>query len=439
MNKPLNWFSPLPAHRTDIANYTARVLPALLAGGPVNLWSDLPADANLVPGAEVRQFHGLDLPWPRLNYQGPSIYQVGNDGRFHRQIVEVSLRQPGVLVLHDLGIHDLLRYYCFENRGPGEAAYLQLIHQHEGQAAAREAKQSLLGEIPIAEIVHRYSMHAWLTSQAWGVVVHNPLNLAKVAESTRAPVWAAPLPYWPQDRLHAVQMPQPERPGRKRLLLFGFLHSTNRRLQEVLEALATFPRRADLELTLAGEYPGADEMPRRLQEMGLAEQVHLRGFLSEPELKAELDACDLVINLRWPSMGEASGTLLRVWDHARPALVTRTAFYATLPEEVVAFVDPAQERAELHRHFHQLLTTPQHYADIGLAGRAYLEAHHTAESFARGLRDFQQEAAHFARHAYPEKWAAHLARTYLRPLPPTAHPAFIRRLSETIEGCYPLQ
>ncbi|KAF0095172.1 MAG: putative glycosyl transferase [Puniceicoccaceae bacterium 5H] len=439
MRTPLNWFSPLPAHRTDIANYTARVLPALIEEGPVTLWSDLNADHTALRGAEVRQFHGLDLPWPPLNYQSPSIYQVGNDGRFHRQIVEVALRQPGVLVLHDLGVHDLLRFYCLEGDGPGKEAYIQLVRRYAGNLAAQEARETLKGERPVEDVVPRYPMFEWLTTGAWGVIVHNPENLDRVAASTRAPVWAAPLPYWPQDRLHPVQPPRAAPQGRRRLLLFGFLHSANRRLQPILEALATFPRRDELELTLAGEYPDAEAMPRHLQEMGLSEIVHVRGFLSEGDLRAELDAADLVLNLRWPSLGEASGTLLRVWDHARPALVTRTAFYATLPEEVVAFVDPKDEQAELHRHFSRLLDEPAYYARMGEAGRAYLERHHTAEAFARGLRAFREEAAAFGRIAYPEKWGESIARRHLARLPATTHPAMIRRLSEVIEGCYPLQ
>lgn len=49
---------------------------------------------------------------------------------------------------------------------------------------------------------------------------------------------------------------------------------------------------------------------------------------------------DMALNIRYPSMEEASFSQLRIWEHALPAIVTRVGWYATLPEDVVFFVRP---------------------------------------------------------------------------------------------------
>src|SRR5439155_4075393 len=53
----LNWFSPLPPAKTDIAHYTARILPALRAHAEVTLWTDQKDwDESLNLNAKVRRY-----------------------------------------------------------------------------------------------------------------------------------------------------------------------------------------------------------------------------------------------------------------------------------------------------------------------------------------------------------------------------------------------
>ncbi|CDH45570.1 hypothetical protein BN874_2590010 [Candidatus Contendobacter odensis Run_B_J11] len=87
-------------------------------------------------------------------------------------------------------------------------------------------------------------------------------------------------------------------------------------------------------------------------------------------------------------MGEASGSQLRIWDHALPSLVTRTGWYATLPETTVAFVRPEHEVADIQEHVRQLLANPAHFAHLGHNGRRQLEAQHAPDQYAEALCQF---------------------------------------------------
>jgi hypothetical protein len=62
------------------------------------------------------------------------------------------------------------------------------------------------------------------------------------------------------------------------------------------------------------------------------------GFLDFDEFEAAITACDLCLNLRYPTAGETSASLLRVLALGRPAVVSDYAQFAELPGEVAVKV-----------------------------------------------------------------------------------------------------
>ncbi len=93
--------------------------------------------------------------------------------------------------------------------------------------------------------------------------------------------------------------------------------------------------------------------------------VTLHGFVPAEDLEAALTSAHLAINLRFPTMGEASVSQLQIWDHALPSLVTRVGWYATLPQETVAFVRPEHEITDIQAHLHAFVDDPGRYAHMG--------------------------------------------------------------------------
>ena len=109
----IHWFSPLPPARTDIAHFTARILPALRARAEVTLWTSqsewLP---ELEAKAEVRRFHPDNLPARSLDGADAAFFHIGNSAAFHRDIWQICRRYPGVAVLHDVLLHDAVVNHC---------------------------------------------------------------------------------------------------------------------------------------------------------------------------------------------------------------------------------------------------------------------------------------------------------------------------------------
>ena len=169
-----------------------------------------------------------------------------------------------------------------------------------------------------------------------------------------------------------------------RIAMFGFL-GPNRKLPLLLRALATFPERNRFRLDIFGTMDGEEKMNQLVCRLGLSETVTLHGFASAAELDVVLRETDLVVNLRDPSMGEASGSQLHLWQYALPSLVTCRAWYATLPENTVAFVRPEHEVEDIQRHLWEFLANPDAYRELGRNGRQHVVEHHSIENYANAL------------------------------------------------------
>ena len=100
------------------------------------------------------------------------------------------------------------------------------------------------------------------------------------------------------------------------------------------------------------------------------------------ETDEALDRAHLALNLRFPTKGEASGAQLRIWSRGLASVVSRTGWYAGLPPDTVAFVEPGEETDNLHRHWQRALADPGWLQGMGAAGRRHLETRHDPELYA---------------------------------------------------------
>jgi hypothetical protein len=112
-----------------------------------------------------------------------------------------------------------------------------------------------------------------------------------------------------------------------------------------------------------------------IDRLGLNALVNLRGFLPDGQVEQELSTAHLAVNLRYPSMGEASLSQMQFWDYGLPTLVTRTGWYASLPEDAIAFVRPEHEVADIQAHLRAFLADPAAFRAMGERGRQALKKH----------------------------------------------------------------
>lgn len=102
----LNWFSPLSPAKTDIANYTFRVLPELTKYVDIVLWTEQTNwDKQLEKYAQVKYYQLNNICWSDINDADLNVYHIGNNAKFHTTIWEISNECPGIVILHDFSLH----------------------------------------------------------------------------------------------------------------------------------------------------------------------------------------------------------------------------------------------------------------------------------------------------------------------------------------------
>jgi len=387
----LNWFSPVPPAHTAIAHYTAHVLPALAQRAAVTVWTDqTECDAAIEGVVPVQRYHPERILWAELNYAQMNVYHIGNNPLFHDSIWDVSRRQPGIVVLHDLRLQHFFAA-LYRNRGDRQG-YLAAVRRFYGADGEGAAAQSWDGAVAIEYMAEHYPLTPLAVEGALGVLVHTREAFAVLQEAQRQPVAYAPLPYAAtvRTRLPAVRRTEPP----YHIVTFGHI-GPNRRLDVVLRALAEFPDRRSFRLDVYGRLWNVEAVRAQLRSLGIAPMVALHGFVPQAQLNRALVGADLAINLRDPTMGEASFSQLQIWDHALPSLVTRAGWYASLSENAVAFVRPGHESLDIQAHLRAFLANPLRFAAMGAAGRRILEEEHTPQAYAQAMVDLAADAERF--------------------------------------------
>ena len=114
---------------------------------------------------------------------------------------------------------------------------------------------------------------------------------------------------------------------------FGF-QTPIKRTASVIRALGQ-PGLENVHLIVAGEVSPELDLEGLAQSARATSRVHLAGFLDSGDFAAAVAASDVCVNLRHPTAGETSASLLRVLACGRGALVSSYGQFEDLPEAVV--------------------------------------------------------------------------------------------------------
>lgn len=380
----LHWFSPLPPDRTDIGNFTLRLLPALAARADVTLWTR--TETPHLPGTSIGGPTGVDLrrfdparPDLRALNDGCAVYNLGNNGPFHADILDVLEMRPGVAILHEADLQGLLAYRWVErDHDPGP--YVAAVERAHGPLGGWFARARVQG-LPMDRHAHAFPLVDEALRRTSGIVCHTPATRA-VAARLGLPACETPLPY-----PAAPAMTRPPRHGPLRLLQFGYL-GPHRKLDAILAALAALPDGPPVRLDVHGTLWDEAWVRGQVAALGLEARVHLGGFLPDAALDAAIRDADLVLNMRWPMVGEASGTQLRVWSNAAPAMVTDHGWFAGLPDDAVLKAPPGEEAARVGAAVAALRRDRRCFDAVGANGRRWLAAHHAPEDYVEAVLEF---------------------------------------------------
>jgi glycosyltransferase involved in cell wall biosynthesis len=361
------YYSPLPPSRSGIADYSTLLLPALRERVDVVVAEQ----GKRAPAADV------------------ALYHVGNDPDAHGWILDALKERPGVVVLHEYVLHHLIAGTTI-GRGDGRG-YLDAMERELGVAGRLLGLGVLDNLLPLLWETQpeRFPLSGVVLDRARGLIVHSDY----VAERARAagydgPLWRIPHPAWP---MHAVE-PATDVSGDPLIGCFGYLNM-NKRIPQLLEAFAYLrTRRPDARLLLVGASAERFDLDRRLERLGLGgEALIRRDYVPEEELWPLMAACDVLVNLRSPTMGETSGSVIRGLGLGKPMLVSDIGWFAELPDDVALKI-PVDDY-EVPTIAAALELAADRAAELGTAAAAYVRREHDLDRVADAYTAALEEAA----------------------------------------------
>ena len=242
------------------------------------------------------------------------------------------LRHPGVVVMHESNLHHLIAELTIR-RGDWDA-YLRECAYNGGEPARAFAER--VRRLEVGPDYEGVPMTRRLLESARGVVVHSHFMEAEI----RAAGYAGPVAVIP----HGAWIPEADRNAWRYKLgldevtpligIFGYL-KPYKRIAESLRAFRRLVRLApNARMILVGEPHPEFPIEPMIRTMGLSAHVRILGFAPIEEFVGYLGACDIVLNLRYPTVGESSGTLLRSLGLGKAVLVSEIGSFAEFPEDV---------------------------------------------------------------------------------------------------------
>jgi glycosyltransferase involved in cell wall biosynthesis len=94
-------------------------------------------------------------------------------------------------------------------------------------------------------------------------------------------------------------------------------------------------------LLLVGSTSPGFDLERRLQRLGLADEgLVLESWVDERRLWSLMAGSDVLVNLRHPTMGETSGSVIRGLSLGKPLVVSDVGWFAELPADVALKIPP---------------------------------------------------------------------------------------------------
>jgi len=345
------FFSPLPPARSGIADYSEALVESLR------------------PLVELEVFSSAQRAFDATQFD-IAVYQVGNNAH-HDFVYETALRHPGVVVMHESNLHHLITDLTIR-RGDWDA-YLAECEYHGGAVARAYAER--VRKLEVGPDYEGVAMTRRLLENARGVVVHSRF----MRDETRTAGYRGPVAVIP----HGAWIPRADRMAYRHRLgldgttalvgIFGFL-KPYKRIAESLRAFRRLVRVAPAaKMILVGEAHPEFPVNAMIRSMGLDANVRVLGFTPIDEFVGYLAACDIVLNLRYPTVGESSGTLLRSLGLGKAVMVSEVGSFQEFPDDVCLKVPVgAGEEEMIFEYLNLLVSRPEAARALGERAKNYV-------------------------------------------------------------------
>lgn len=336
------YFSPLNPQKSGISDFSEELLPYLKKKFDVDIFVDgiKPTNNLLKQEFVIREMKEYNKESIRSQYD-IAVFHIGNNYELHNHMVELFLKFGGILELHDISLHHYLAEKTVVRNN--KQKYIDIMTYCHGQKGRKVAEQFWNGEIPAPweNLSMTFTVCKYLVDKATAVIVHSDFAKQTV-KGMKKDAMVINIPLHTPD----IEENYLENKVKCREMLgidqntvvmgaFGYVTSEKRILQ-IIEALkhCNQNNKKNFKFYIVGKVVGVD-LDKKIKESKLDKKVIITGFTTLDEFKRYMGACDFCFNLRYPTQGESSASIHRMFGLGKPVIVTDIGTFEEYPEDVV--------------------------------------------------------------------------------------------------------
>ena len=381
------FFTPLNPIRSGISDYSEELLPFL---GEL---ADIDIVANGQSGsADIRKRFSVLSPDQFLSARSSYdcvFYQIGNNYPSHGYMLSCLAAVPGIVVLHDYSLTYLMLPATVAK---GDYRSLrEIVQPRYGARTAAVARKLLLGVTDPYQV----SLARPVLDMSQAVIVHNRHSYNRLVTE------------FPELRVKLIPHATPTRelPANPSALRAAYGFAADDLIIASLSTIA-YNKRIDLIFAalqrLRTKYPklkfvivGAGELGTRaalIQRYDLVDCVLHTGWVAEQKYLDYIDLVDVAVDLRYPTAGETSGSILRAMQAGKPLVVSAEGSFLELPDECCLRLPVGGTEIDaVYNALDQLLANSERRLMMGTAGRKFAHTHLRIEQAASSYFELARE------------------------------------------------
>jgi glycosyltransferase involved in cell wall biosynthesis len=366
-------FSPLNPVISGISDYTEEMLAEMAKDLEIHLYIDKgyqPVKPEIVENFPI-------IPFDRMTFDPGKydeiLYHMGNSYVPHRYIYEALKEFPGIVVLHDYLFQGFYAEKYFADKDFESYALLQeKYYSDKGRRIARHIADRLPDPIWDIEEGIEYPLNEEIISHAKALIVHSDFVKRKISGRWDISIETVNhhghrLKTFDNKKIRSgLGISDDE----ILIISTGFINR-NKRLHISIPAVCELNMPGVKYLVVGKD--GSNLLRHIVDESN--KNIIIKGYVPLEELEGYISAADICINLRHPTMGESSGSLMRMMGRGKPVLVTDCGSYSDLPDYTVLKIDAdIDEKEMIKRCLQELIRDRDFRCSLGREARAFMES-----------------------------------------------------------------
>ncbi len=397
------WFTPF-SNKSAIGKVSNLICEELVKTEKVQIWT---ADSQdlIDTQLDVKIFNS-SLDVGKLTQYDHVIYNIGNFAGNHRDIYDISLRYPGIIILHDQTMHSFWGQYFLMPEFGGDdmkfSEYKALISKYYGEYGAKTVQAAYDSQhYPIYDYLGMDTMRLIepVLKGAKGVFTHSKFFVNDLSKIYSGPVDYSYLPIDQDSHSDYAEtkefnrykqiINQARQNGKKIVVSNGIVHPI-KRIDKVAEVLLKRPNlRECICYIVVGGYGGTyGDRLEQLSHSELKDSLFMLGYQEDDIMNYILKNADMCINLRYPNSEVCSLSLIEQMSFGKPTMVIDSGIFGEMSDDSVIKIRLDNEFEDIYTNLNELCKSSNQFENIGLNAAEFVEKCCSTKNYCNRLLKF---------------------------------------------------